>query len=278
MTDPWFKFYPSDWRGDAGLRQCSYAARGLWMDLLSIMHEAEPYGHLLVNGKPLDARRIGAVLGGSEKQVAALLSELEEAGVFSRTDDGTIYSRRMLRDRAKADRDRANGKRGGNPDLTEKKPEKVNRGGGGGVNPPVNQTDNGEDKAQIPEARYQKEERPSDERAAAALTVSRASFPDARAELWGDGLGLLRGLTGKPEGPSRALLGRLLKSARDDCPAVMRALREAADLRPMDPIPWLTRAVAGPDDHTRLMIAAGLAPDAATLDGEATELFPRRLQ
>lgn len=135
MTDPWFKFYPSDWRGDAGLRQCSYAARGLWIDLITIMHEANSYGFLLVNGKPQDARKIAAMLGGTERQVEKLLEELEAAGVFSRDDDGTIYSRRMLKDKEKAERDRANGQRGGNPDLIRSKGEKVNPEGPQGVNP-----------------------------------------------------------------------------------------------------------------------------------------------
>ena len=88
---------------------------------------------------------------------------------------------------------------------------------------------------------------------------------------------LLRGLTGKPDGPSRGLLGRLVKAARDDCPAVMRALRTAADLRPVDPVPWLMAALNQPDDDTRLLQAAGLLPTGPTLDGDALELFPRRL-
>jgi hypothetical protein len=44
------KFYPSDWRSDPMLRLCSLAARGLWMEMMCLMHEAEPYGSLLVNG------------------------------------------------------------------------------------------------------------------------------------------------------------------------------------------------------------------------------------
>jgi hypothetical protein len=66
-----------------------------------------------------------------------LLLELEGIGVFARDIDGTIYSRRMRRDHAKAIKDKANGKGGGNPRLKN------------GVNPP----DKGEDKAQKPEAR-----------------------------------------------------------------------------------------------------------------------------
>lgn len=115
---PWLKFYTADWRGDAGLRAVGFAARGLWMDMLSLMHEAEPYGHLVVNGTPLDAARLAARVGGTAREVQALLEKLEAECVFSRTDDGAIYSRRMIRDHDKAERDRKNGKGGGgNPEL-----------------------------------------------------------------------------------------------------------------------------------------------------------------
>ena len=53
MKRPWFKFYPSDWRADQALRSCSVAARGLWIECMCIMHEADPYGHLVVNGRPV---------------------------------------------------------------------------------------------------------------------------------------------------------------------------------------------------------------------------------
>jgi hypothetical protein len=46
---PWRKWYPQDWRADAPLRMCSFAARGLWIDLLGLMHESTPVGFLLVN-------------------------------------------------------------------------------------------------------------------------------------------------------------------------------------------------------------------------------------
>jgi hypothetical protein len=41
---PSFQFYPADWRKDANLRRCSPAARGAWMDVLCVLHDAEPYG------------------------------------------------------------------------------------------------------------------------------------------------------------------------------------------------------------------------------------------
>lgn len=139
MTAPWFKFYPTDWRGDVKLRMCSVAARGMWMEVLCLAHEATPRGSLLVNGAPLNERQLASVAGCSMEEAAALMAELESAGVFSRDADGTIYSRRMRRDEAKAERDRDNGLGGGNPRL----------------NPRDNPPDKPRDKAHIPEARIQ---------------------------------------------------------------------------------------------------------------------------
>ena len=46
---PAFQFYPGDWLRDTGLRSCSAAARGLWMDILCFMHKGSPYGYLKLN-------------------------------------------------------------------------------------------------------------------------------------------------------------------------------------------------------------------------------------
>lgn len=134
---PWLKWYPSDWRSEPSLRMCSRGARSLWVDLIGLMHDAEPYGHLLINGKAPTNKQLAAILGDSEKELKNLLVELENAGVFSKTEAGVITSRRMVRDEEKAQQDANNGKRGGNPWVK------------GGVNP----SDNGGDKAQMPDAR-----------------------------------------------------------------------------------------------------------------------------
>lgn len=146
---PWMKWYPADWRADPKLRMCSLAARGLWADLIALMHEAEPYGHLLINGKAPTSAQLANLVGcGGSKEVDRLLAELSDADVFSRNEAGTIYSRRMVRDREKEDRDRLNGKGGGNPKISAPVIQ--------GVNPPLNPPDNGGDKAHMPEARCQR--------------------------------------------------------------------------------------------------------------------------
>lgn len=43
-TRPSFQFYPGDWRKNANLRRCSPAARGIWMDVLCVLHDSDEYG------------------------------------------------------------------------------------------------------------------------------------------------------------------------------------------------------------------------------------------
>jgi hypothetical protein len=152
---PWMKFFPADWRADPALRMCSLAARGLWMEMLSIMHEAAPRGSLLINGNTIGAKQLASLCGATPRETIALLTELEAAGVFGCADDGTIFSRRMKRDDAKAARDKANGKAGGNPCLNA------------GVNP-SDKSQSPEARNQNPEPRIQKE--PKERTRASALT------------------------------------------------------------------------------------------------------------
>jgi hypothetical protein len=153
---PWLKWYPADWRSDPRLRDCSLAARGLWVELLGLMHEADPYGHLVIAGNAPTLQKLASHVGATVAAVRSALDELDRAGVFSRDDVGRIYSRRMVRDRAKAERDRDNGMGGGNPSL---KPV---------VNVGVNPQDNREDKAQKPEARSHKLQRQKQDQVAAS--------------------------------------------------------------------------------------------------------------
>src|SRR5579871_32196 len=41
---PSFQFYPGDWLGNAKLGRCSIAARGAWVQILCVLHDADEYG------------------------------------------------------------------------------------------------------------------------------------------------------------------------------------------------------------------------------------------
>ena len=94
----WTKFFWSDWASDPALRICSLAAQGLWMRMLCIAAEADPTGYVTVNGRSLGVTDIARLAGVTETECEPLLAELERNGVFSRTRQGVIYSRRMVRD------------------------------------------------------------------------------------------------------------------------------------------------------------------------------------
>src|SRR5574343_433684 len=116
---PAFQFYPGDWQRDVALRSCSIGARGLWIEMICIMHQAEPYGHLVINGKPIDATELARLIGASRPEVVKLMADLESKGVYS-VEDGVIVSRRMIRDEAFRRTRAACGKLGGNPKLSVK--------------------------------------------------------------------------------------------------------------------------------------------------------------
>ena len=124
MENPFMKFYTRDWQADSALRQCSAAARGVWIELLCIMTQNDngAKGHLCPNGRltegltvPVIARLTGLLL----EEVTAGMGELDRAGVFSKTDSGVIFSRRMVKEAERSRINKENGDKGGNPRLTE---------------------------------------------------------------------------------------------------------------------------------------------------------------
>lgn len=82
------------WRENEPLQGCSLAARGLWIEMVSIMHGCEPYGHLVEKGAPMKVRQLAGIVGEPPSLVDQLLAELWRAEVFSYKDK-CIYSREM---------------------------------------------------------------------------------------------------------------------------------------------------------------------------------------
>ena len=96
---PSFQFYPGDWLKDPALRSVSVAARGAWIDMLSMMFNSPRPGYLQHStGKAVTRDQIGRMLGCSAHEASELVDELLDTGVCSLTDEGAIYSKRMVRD------------------------------------------------------------------------------------------------------------------------------------------------------------------------------------
>jgi hypothetical protein len=121
---PAFQFYPGDWLKDPAVRAVSPAARGLWMDMLCLMSESSRRGFLQhATGQPVTAPQLARMTGCGTDDVDRLLSELEDAGVFSRTSSGVIFSRRMEKDErertaARTRKERERGKKSSHGDVT----------------------------------------------------------------------------------------------------------------------------------------------------------------
>jgi len=207
------KWYPADFRADPRVRMCSLAARGLWIELLGFMHEAEPYGFLLVAGVQPTTAELASLVGSPVKDVERAMAELKAKGVCGVDDRGRVYSRRMVRDREKSEADRAHGSRGGNPRLKE---------GGYPPGQPPGLTGGltGGDKAQKPEARSQKPERIEDPE---PRSVVSAQAPQKQGDL-------IDGEATNPRGTRLPEFWPLTEQLRD----IAVTARIAANLPPID--------------------------------------------
>ena len=130
MKRPSFQFYPADWRTDSSLKVCSLSARGLWVEMLCLMHElgqqeGSRYGYLELRGKKLTNQQLSRLVGVPEESLNVLLEELEEAGVFSLDDKQTIFSRRLLRDESLKQKRAEAGSKGGSKSKAKAKQNNV---------------------------------------------------------------------------------------------------------------------------------------------------------
>ena len=116
---PSLQFYPGDVQRDTGLSSVSLQAFGLWHKMLWAMFDGTPFGHLSVNGSVIPPDNLSRLLRVTPAELEAGLKELEEAQVFSKTDAGVIFCRRMVRDAHRREVNAANGSKGGNPRLSK---------------------------------------------------------------------------------------------------------------------------------------------------------------
>lgn len=124
MKRPAFQWYPGDARRDVALQACSLEARGLWREMMDLMHDGEPYGHLTAGDVPMTDEQLARIVGLTLPKLRKLVAELELHKVFSRNASGVIYSRRMVRDEHIREVRAHSGKLGGNPALLDKQKDK----------------------------------------------------------------------------------------------------------------------------------------------------------
>ena len=120
MKRPSFQFYPADWLGNSNLRRCTHAEKGVWIDVMCLMHDSEEYGILrwslkeiaqAVGCKVSDLKALVAkgVLKGSDTELTEALTYTPVSGrrkgptvtLIDITKGPLWYSSRMVIDEYK---------------------------------------------------------------------------------------------------------------------------------------------------------------------------------
>jgi hypothetical protein len=123
MKLPAFQFYPGDWRKDPGVQALDFHDRGVWLEIICLMHESEERGKLMLNGAPMPEEALARLLGLDKQNLTNVLTTLLTYGVASRCEkSGALMCRRMVRDENIRKIRTEAGKKGGNPALVNQKP------------------------------------------------------------------------------------------------------------------------------------------------------------
>ncbi len=94
-----FFFHPEAWLSDSQLSLCSYATKGVWIDLMCYMSSSSRAGYLMIDGKPLNKDHIMRMIKcGSQEEFDTIWNELIQFGVMKQSPDGLFYSKRMVED------------------------------------------------------------------------------------------------------------------------------------------------------------------------------------
>jgi len=118
MKAPAFQFYPADWRKDPGVQALDFFSRGVWIEILCLMHESNERGVLLLNGAAMPEAALANILGLDKQNFDDALTKIKAYGVAKvRQSDGALYSKRMVDDERLTQIRRDAGNKGGNPVL-----------------------------------------------------------------------------------------------------------------------------------------------------------------
>lgn len=123
MKMPAMQFYPADWRKDLAVQALGYHDRGVWFEMLCLMHESSERGVLLLNGVPMAEDVLARLLGLDNQTLNQTLATLLTYGVAKRRlTDNAIFSKRMVDDEKLCKIRREAGRQGGNPALLKQIP------------------------------------------------------------------------------------------------------------------------------------------------------------
>ena len=121
---PAFQWYAGDWRKDLAVQSLSFHDRGVWREMLDLMHDSERRGVLVLNGRAMTDDQISRAIGLDNQSFNQTLGRLLTSGVASREEEtGAIFNRRMVRDEEIRKIRTCAGLKGGNPNLLNQTPK-----------------------------------------------------------------------------------------------------------------------------------------------------------
>lgn len=128
MKLPAFQFYPADWKKDIKVQSLSFEERGIWFEILCLMHESEDRGKLVINKKPMDEETISRLISCELSMFKKALKRILELGVAYKDKNEIIFNKRMVNDEKIIKIRRKCGKKGGNPKLMKPNPDNDYKG------------------------------------------------------------------------------------------------------------------------------------------------------
>lgn len=119
---PAIQFYPADWRKDIAVQSLTYEQKGIWIELLCIMHETEERGRLVANGLPIPCHLVARWLLLDVRKFDRIMSHFLVSRVaFMEPNTKIIYNKRMVEDERVMKLRREAGRKGGNPFLVNQR-------------------------------------------------------------------------------------------------------------------------------------------------------------
>lgn len=241
MKRPSFQFYPADWRNNANLRRCSPAARGVWLDVMCVLHDSDTYGLVqwpladLANAANAPMKLVRelvekSVLKGSDKALDVAFIYTPRSGrrdgepvTLVPTQPGPVwFSSRMVKDEyvrtIRGESSRFGEADGESPKRSPKPPK--GDGSSSSSSPSGNSVPNGT----------------GGEPPKVELTPAETIFHYGVPMLTNSGVS---------DKDARSFLGGLRKGHGDD--AVIAKLRECFKAKPLAPLEWLAAALPPKD-------------------------------
>jgi len=275
MSRPSFQFYTGDWSGNSNLKRCTHEEKGIWIDVLCVLHDQEEYGIVrwplkelasAVGCTPSKLRRLvdkGVLKGADTGAVCSPMVFVPRSGrkdgapvtLLEQQEGPLWYSSRMVLDEYKRKVRGAFGEApNGAPNPSPNPP--FGEGIGEAPNPPPKGTPNPSPftcaPAQAPRADPSSSSSSSSSittttsEPIGSATASAAAHGDsgagmtAQEAVWADAVPLLMA-AGLPERQARSFLGQKVKA--HGAQAVQDVILRCASQQPVEPVSWITAAL-----------------------------------